>query len=1839
MPNGEDSDGEPFRRLGPEAPGTAPRARHLLHCFIQSIILLLLSIAATPAAAQVILFPRGPSYTVPFTQGDIGDYKLAVAHNGDVVEPSEVLLSVRPVQGSGFVVTPRSGVTTAEFVSVFPLATTLRNSINRLTAVVRKSDDVAQDSFLLYFTFDASAQFEASSSARHTQLWTKAVNVYEGDAAPAALGFSWTVVGAGGKTWGLGATPFRIRCEVEGAAQGDLSDPAPDNSALFEFGRSPSASNSGEGSVRFRSAPDFENPPAAIGAGNVYHVRVYNRHDLRNIGGEGNPTGCTGTALDLVVTVQDVGAPAQVVGVSATQGGNALDLSWDAPATDVNGAAFAQLAAAMQVTVYDYRYRTVGAASWTEGTTTDTSVEITVPEASYELQVRAVSAEGSGAWSDVVGVGQQAGPPLNLATAAADGHVTLTWEVPSTTGGFDIQRYEYRVDGAGDWISTGMERRAVVTGLTNGQEYRFEVRAVTAAGSGPSVTMTATPEAVVHPPSAPRNLRATPGEGHVTLHWEAPSSDGGSAVGDYEYRVDGAGGWRSAGADLTEVVADLTNGREYRFEVRAVNAAGEGPPATVSATPGAAVWPPSAPRNLRASPGDGRVTLHWERPSSDGGSTITDYEYRVDGAGGWWSAGADLTEAVADLTNGREYRFEVRAVNGVVEGLAAAVSATPQAAIDPPSAPRNLRATPGNGRVTLSWEAPSSDGGAPITDYAYRVDGTGAWRSAGLDLREEVGDLTNGREHSFEVRAVNAAGNSPAASVTATPMAPVVLSPPSSSPSAPRNLRATPGDGRVTLSWEAPSSDGGAPITDYAYRVDGTGAWRSAGLDLREEVGDLTNGREHGLEVRAVNAAGDGPAASVTATPMAPVVLPPPPSSPSAPRNLRATPGDGRVTLRWERPSSDGGAAITHYEYQVDGAGSWKSAGADLREAVTGLTNGQEYRFEVRAVNSVGDGPPATATARPRRPPSAPLNLRASPGDGRVTFSWEPPSNFGGSTITDYECRIVDGSWISTGGDLTEEMTGLTNGRQYRFEVRAVNAAGAGPVAGISVRLNAAPSFPQAEYAFELPENLDGSRQGVELGRVTAEDPDGDALEHALVSGDTALFAVHDQDGALTYIGPGENFEAEPREYILTVGARDPEGAEAHSRVVVTVTAVNEPPTARDDEARTEEDKRVVIDVLDNDTDPDGDTLHVETLSVAEHGAVQIVDGGVAYTPETDYHGADRFTYVVSDGTGLTATASVDVTVLAVNDAPEPVEAIPDQELDEGGDTATVDLAGFFEDPDGDVLTYRATSSDTAVARVTVTAALLTVAPVQSGTATVTVSAEDRDGLTATQAFVVGVSDQLVQAVVGDTLAAMGRGHLASARMTLGRRARTAGSGRSRVTVLGGELPLGGAAARTSADRMPASWLPIPGTGSHSPSGGPSGMAAAGSRDGALLVGQGSLDVAWDEALRSSSFALGVQTGDNDTPGGGRTWTFWGQGDAQTFRGARDTRSGYAGQVITGYVGVDTQLTERWLVGVALARSSGDGDWRAGSSRGELGTTLTTVQPYARWSDGNTSVWTMAGGGRGNIENVRESTGSVEASGLGLAFGLVELRRRVGTVAGGLHLGLRGDLAWARLSTDAGGQTVDGVRAAVHQMRVGVELSRPFRMENGLVLTPFGELHARRDGGAGQTGAGLEVAAGLRARRGIVQVDAQGRMLAMHSADSYRERGASLTLSVGEGVRRPGLSLSLSPRWGAAASGTDALWQEQIHRRSAAAAAGDERALDARIDYGVRMPGGRLLTPFGAYGQSQFDRRLRFGAQLGTLEDSGNEPLRIELSVQRQMRPGNLTFHQFDILGVVNLRR
>ena len=201
-------------------------------------------------------------------------------------------------------------------------------------------------------------------------------------------------------------------------------------------------------------------------------------------------------------------------------------------------------------------------------------------------------------------------------------------------------------------------------------------------------------------------------------------------------------------------------------------------------------------------------------------------------------------------------------------------------------------------------------------------------------------------------------------------------------------------------------------------------------------------------------------------------------------------------------------------------------------------------------------------------------------------------------------------------------------------------------------------------------------------------------------------------------------------------------------------------------------------------------------------------------------------------------------------------------------------------------------------------------------------------------------------------------------------------------------------------------------------------------------------------------------------------------------------------------------------------------------------------------------------------------------------------------------------------------------------------MSRLLRTAGGTNVEPFSEVHARHDGGSGQTGAGLEVAGGLRVARGAFRVEGMGRLLGLHAAESYREHGAAVTLSVGEGARRPGLTLSLSPRWGATATASDALWRDQLFHRQTPGGPGagrDEGALDTRVDYGLQLPSGGLLTPFGLYGRSQYGRRMQVGLLLDRLGPLGLEvsgerytPLRQSRDEYRMSVLGNITFGRPD---------
>ena len=308
---------------------------------------------------------------------------------------------------------------------------------------------------------------------------------------------------------------------------------------------------------------------------------------------------------------------------------------------------------------------------------------------------------------------------------------------------------------------------------------------------------------------------------------------------------------------------------------------------------------PGAPGRLAAIPGNGQVGLGWAPPSSDGGAAIVRYEYRVsrDGGNNWspdWTAvpdGPDTGSDAADeraylvtgLANGTAYTFEVRASNSTHSGSAAQAEATPQTgtAADP-DAPRGFAARAGDATVTLSWRTPLDTGNRPLLRYEVRhaqgsaISSSVSWQDVGTVLTYTVTGLTNGRQHTFEVRAVNTAGRAGAAArAQAMPEANA------DAPGLPGNLRAVSGAPYVdtsngidivtkrayvdvTLSWNAPAVGGDDPTCRYETRYRaGSAAWTAyRHVEHREglmtTVAHLTPGTRYTFEVRAVNGAGPG---------------------------------------------------------------------------------------------------------------------------------------------------------------------------------------------------------------------------------------------------------------------------------------------------------------------------------------------------------------------------------------------------------------------------------------------------------------------------------------------------------------------------------------------------------------------------------------------------------------------------------------------------------------------------------------------------------------------------------------------------------------------------------------------------------------------------------------------------------------------------------------------------------------------------------------------------------------------------------------------------------------------
>ncbi len=370
-----------------------------------------------------------------------------------------------------------------------------------------------------------------------------------------------------------------------------------------------------------------------------------------------------------------------------------------------------------------------------------------------------------------------------------------------------------------------------------------------------------------------------------------------------------------------------------------------------------------------------------------------------------------------------------------------------------PDAPTGLNATSGNAQVSLSWTAPSSNGGSSITGYNIYL-GTATGTESGTPVNGSpvtgtsynVTGLVNGIPYFFVVKAVNAAGESAASNeASATPV---------TVPDAPTGLSATSGNAQASLTWTAPSSDGGSPITGYNIYVGTTTGAESATpangspvVGTSYTVTGLANGTPYFFTVKAVNAEGDSTASNEVSTTPATV--------PDAPTGLSAASGNAQAPLTWTAPSSDGGSPITGYNIHV-GTATGAESGTPVNGTpvigtsytVTGLINGTPYFFVVKAINAVGESVASNeASATPATVPDAPTGLSAVAGFDQLILSWTAPAGDGGSPITSYTATCTDGTnnftASTTDGDATTvTITRLTAGTTYSCTVLANNAVG-----------------------------------------------------------------------------------------------------------------------------------------------------------------------------------------------------------------------------------------------------------------------------------------------------------------------------------------------------------------------------------------------------------------------------------------------------------------------------------------------------------------------------------------------------------------------------------------------------------------------------------------------------------------------------------------------------------------------------------------------------------------------------------------------------------------------------
>ena len=392
-------------------------------------------------------------------------------------------------------------------------------------------------------------------------------------------------------------------------------------------------------------------------------------------------------------------------------------------------------------------------------------------------------------------------------------------------------------------------------------------------------------------------------------------------------------------------------------------------------------------------------------------------------------------------------------------------------------------------------------------------------------------------------------------------------------------------------------------------------------------------------------------------------------------------------------------------------------------------------------------------------------------------------------------------------------------------------------------------------------------------------------------------------------------------------------------------------------------------------------------------------------------------------------------------------------------------------------------------------------------------------------------------------------------------------------------------------------------------------VAGAGMARSTGLDGRGLLRSAFGggDLLTGSGFALNRATH-------GGIVSVWSRGAQSSFSG-REGALSLGGDVRTTMFGAD-YARGPLVAGLSLSHSRSLGEY-AGVSSGQTVSEVTGLYPWLGYrATDRITIWGVAGYGSGGLSLTPQAGPALESD-LSVAMAAAGTRGElVAGGAGGFGLAFKADALWV-------GTTIDGVdgpagrlaatEVVVTRFRTALEGSRAYTVAGRVSLKPSVEVGLRHDAGDAETGAGMDVGAGLVVSDTLagLSVDLRVRTLLVHQAAGFRDRGMALSLSYNPTPATPlGLMARVAPSWGGqATSGAQALWGRETMAGMPHGSLAVGNRLDAEVGYGLPVGSRFVGTPRFGVARSGYGRDYRLGYSLAALQ---TQDLQFELGVDAQ---------------------